>query len=330
MQYFSEKFVRIARFVACSCGVLVASVALAALLFSFGMAEASSQDCEKMTVLSVTQETNDLLHAGTNKEIQFTVHVDGKTYPILTNSDTVSEALKENGLQLDELDHLTGAEADSKPENGMEITLVRVTKQKVAETQVLWAQTKYVLDKSLQPGEYITRTPGKNGSIVRTYEVVYENGVAVSKTLVSTVRTEAVDQLIAYNEVYSFSNSRGQQVTYSSVINGVATAYIPDGKWGYTTYTGNKARPGVIAVDPSVIPLGTKVYVKTNKPGFGDYGFAIAWDTGGAIKGNKIDLFMESYDLSMQWGLRDVTIYILDDQSVDVFALRQGNEVFIR
>ncbi len=330
MQYFSEKIVRIARFVACCCGVLVASVVMAALLFSVSITDVSAQDCDKMTVLSVTQETNDLLHAGTYKEIQFTVHVDGKSYPILTNQSTVSEALKENGLELGALDHLTGAEATTKPENGMEITLVRVTKEQVKETQVLWAQTKYVLDKSLQVGEYVTRNSGKNGSVVRTYEVVYENGVAISKTLVSTVRTEAVDQLIAYNEVYSFSNSRGQQITYSNAINGVATAYIPDGKWGYTTYTGNRARVGVIAVDPKVIPLGTKVYVKTNNSSFGDYGYAIAWDTGSAIKGNKIDLFMESYDLSMQWGIRDVTIYILEDQSVDVFALRQGNEVFIR
>ncbi len=330
MQYFSKKIVRIARFVACSCGVLVASVAVAAFLFSFSIEDVRAQDCDKMTVLSVTQETNDLLHAGSSKGIQFTVHVDGKTYPIITNRETISEALKENGFEIGAFDQLTGANAASKPENDMELTLVRVTKETVTETQVLWAQTKYVLDKSLQAGEYVTRNPGKNGSVVRTYEVVYENGVVVSKTLVGTVRTEAVNQLIAYNEVYSFSNSRGQQVTYSSVINGVATAYIPDGKWGYTTYTGNRARVGVIAVDPKVIPLGTKVYVKTNKPGFGDYGFAIAWDIGGAIKGNKIDLFMESYDLSMQWGLRDVTIYVLDDQSVDVFALRQGNEVFIR
>ena len=329
MQYFSEKMVRIARFVAYSCGVLVASVALAAILFSFSITDVSAQDCHKMTVLSVTKETNDLLLGEIQKETHFTVYVDGKAYSILTNSDTVSDALKENGLELGALDHLAGAEADSKPENGMEITLVRVTKQKVTETQVLWAQTKYVLDKSLVVGEYITRNPGKNGSVVRTYEVVYENGVAISKTLVGTVRTEAVDQVIAYNEQYAFSNSRGDQIIYSSAINGVATAYIPDGKWGYTTYTGNRARVGVIAVDPNVIPLGTKVYVKTNGSAFGDYGYAIAWDIGGAIKGNKIDLFMESYDLSMQWGIRDVTIYILEDQSVDIFALRQGDEVFI-
>ncbi len=329
MQMISPKLVRILRFVGCCTGVLAVAVVLCALLFSMGLTDVRAQDVDKMVVLSVTTETNGVLQNPTESKVQFSVQVDGKIYPIFTDRDTVSEALKDNGFAMDPMDHLSGAAAEDAPVDGMNVTLVRVSKKTVTETETLWAQTKYVLDKSLMAGEYVTRIPAKNGSIVRTYEIVYENGVAVSKTLVGTTRTEPVHQLIAYNEKYSFTNSRGQQITYSSAISGVATAYIPDGKWGYTTYTGNRARPGVIAVDPKVIPLGTKVYVKTNTPGFGDYGFAVAWDIGGAIKGNKIDLFMESYDLSIQWGLRNVTIYILDDQSVDIFSLR-GNEVFVR
>lgn len=61
----------------------------------------------------------------------------------------------------------------------------------------------------------------------------------------------------------------------------------------------------VIAVDPSIIPLGTKVWVE-------GYGYAIAGDTGGAIKGNKIDVFIPSYDEAMQWGVKKVKIKILD------------------
>ena len=330
MQMNSSKLVRILRFVGCCTGVLAVAVLAGACLFSMSITDARAHDTDKAVVLSVTTETNGVLQAPNESKVQFSVQVDGKTYPIFTDRDTVSEALKDNGFALGTKDHLSGAAAEDAPADGMNVTLVRVNVKTVRETETLWAQTKYVLDKSLMAGEYVTRTPAKNGSVVRTYEIVYENGVQVSKTLIGTERTEPVHQVIAYNEKYSFTNSRGQQVTYSSAINGVATAYIPDGKWGYTTYTGNRARPGVIAVDPSVIPLGTKVYVKTNNSNFGDYGFAIAWDIGGAIKGNKIDLFMESYDLSIQWGLRDVTIYILEDQSVDIFSLRQGNEVFIR
>ncbi len=61
----------------------------------------------------------------------------------------------------------------------------------------------------------------------------------------------------------------------------------------------------VIAVDPKVIPLGTKVYVE-------GYGEAIAGDIGGAIKGNKIDVFISNYGRALQWGRKTVKVQILD------------------
>ena len=67
---------------------------------------------------------------------------------------------------------------------------------------------------------------------------------------------------------------------------------------------GTRARYGVVAVDPNVIPLGSTVYI----PG---YGVARAEDTGGAILGNRIDLCMEDYDTCMAFGRRMVPVYIL-------------------
>lgn len=83
------------------------------------------------------------------------------------------------------------------------------------------------------------------------------------------------------------------------------TSYWANPAWssGYT-YTGIKAHPGVIAVDPRVIPLGTYLYV----PG---YGFGRAEDTGGAIKGKHIDVFFKSSGSVAAWGLKYKTIYIL-------------------
>ncbi len=325
----SSKLVRIAHFTGITIGMVAVVMVLGALLFSWGLQSSAAVGADKMTVLSVTHDANGTLQESSSQKVQFTATLDGKVYPVISESDTVLGALKDNGLVQTDYDQLVGAEADARPEAGMNVTVVRVTKKVVTETQTLWAQTKYVLDRNLMNGEYVTRTQGKNGSVVNTYEVVYEDGKVVSKTLLNTVRTEAVDQVIAYNEEQSFTNSRGQQVTYSSALNGIATAYLPSAQWGNHTYYGGIARPGVIAVDPKVIPLGTKVYVKSHSSVYGDYGFAVAWDIGSAIQGNKIDLYMESYDLSIQWGMRNVTIYILEDQSIDVFSLRQGNEVFI-
>ena len=100
--------------------------------------------------------------------------------------------------------------------------------------------------------------------------------------------------------------SYGDSGDYIAVMSMEATAYLPtDGSSAGITATGIKATYGVVAVDPRVIPLGTKVYI----PG---YGVALAADTGGAIKGYKIDLCMESYAECMQFGRRNVTVYVLD------------------
>ena len=99
--------------------------------------------------------------------------------------------------------------------------------------------------------------------------------------------------------------SRGA-LRYSRVMVMEASAYLPtDGSDSGITATGIFATHGIVAVDPDVIPLGTRVYV----PG---YGVALAADTGGMIEGDMIDLCMESYDACMEFGRRDVNVYILE------------------
>ena len=93
---------------------------------------------------------------------------------------------------------------------------------------------------------------------------------------------------------------------YKNVLTMEASAYLPsDGGGSGITASGIPAGYGVVAVDPWVIPLGTRLYI----PGYGE---AIAADTGGAIRGNKIDLCMEDYASCMQFGRRFVDVYVLD------------------
>ena len=88
-----------------------------------------------------------------------------------------------------------------------------------------------------------------------------------------------------------------------------ATAYTDDvesqGKWVGQTASGMKPQVGVVAVDPKVIPLGTKLYVE-------GYGEAIAGDTGGAIKGMRIDVFLPDKDSCMKWGRRKVKVWKIE------------------
>ena len=71
-----------------------------------------------------------------------------------------------------------------------------------------------------------------------------------------------------------------------------------------------KAVYGCVAVDPRVIPLGTKLYIETPDGSF-VYGHSIAADTGGAIKGNRVDLFFPTHSQALQFGRRNVNVYIL-------------------
>lgn len=101
------------------------------------------------------------------------------------------------------------------------------------------------------------------------------------------------------------SRGFGAPERYRAVIDARATAYSPASAGGYITYSGTRVRRGIVAVDPRVIPLGTRMYVE-------GYGYAIAEDIGGAIKGNKVDVAFLSLDECYQWGVRDVKVYILD------------------
>ena len=99
--------------------------------------------------------------------------------------------------------------------------------------------------------------------------------------------------------------SKGYNGDYVAVMTMEATAYLPtDGSAEGITAMGIPATYGVVAVDPRIIPLGSRVYI----PGYGE---AIAADTGGAIRGYKIDLCMESYSECMNFGRRNVTVYLL-------------------
>ena len=89
-----------------------------------------------------------------------------------------------------------------------------------------------------------------------------------------------------------------------------ASAYTYGNDGGNYTCLGEPTRRGVVAVDPSVIPLGTRLYIES-EDGKYIYGEAVAGDTGGAIKGNKIDLFVESARECRAFGRRNVTVYIL-------------------
>ena len=167
-------------------------------------------------------------------------------------------------------------------------------------------KVEYEFSRTVGPGRLVTAKKGVPGRIEKIYRVHFKNGKPVSKTLVETRRTEPEPELVLMGR-YGFDTSR-HKFTRSKVVEMNASAYDPSAGRGsratFRTSTGLKAQYGVVAVDPKVIPMGTKLFIE-------GYGFAIAADKGSAIKGKRIDLCFNSRSQCFQFGRKRVRVHIL-------------------
>ena len=174
------------------------------------------------------------------------------------------------------------------------------------ESKPIPFKVTYEFSRSVGRGRLVTARKGVPGEVIKTYSVVYRDGKPVSKTLVSTEKKPPVDELV-HMGTHGYTPSR-HKFTRRKVMTMTATAYDPSpqtipGTTGRTA-TGMYATYGIIAVDPRVIKLGTLCYVE-------GYGFAIAADTGGAIKGNKIDLCFDHRSTALRFGRKKVRVHVL-------------------
>ncbi|HOP73212.1 3D domain-containing protein [Thermoclostridium caenicola] len=252
--------------------------------------------------------------------------VDGQTTTVMSYRDTVEELLRDNGIIMGPLDRYAGVSPTDPLTEGMEIRVIRVEEKIVTEEEQIPYHVLERPNKTMNEGETRTVNEGENGIREKQYKITYEDGKPVNREFIGeTVVKEPVSRIVEYGTVPNFVTSRGERVRYSKVLKMKATAYTNSfedtgknpGDPGYgITYTGMTARTGVVAVDPKVIPLGSKLYIEV--PGSApDYGFAIAADIGSAIKGNKIDLFFNTTEEVRRWGVRNVVVYILNEQDDD-------------
>lgn len=237
----------------------------------------------------------------------------GESYTINTAENTVKDMLKNNSDQLDEQgiefdedkDEISPS-LDSEIVNNMSVQLVKVDEKEVTEKQQIAFDTVVEKDSNLDSTVNKVKQQGSDGQKEITYAVVYKDGKEYSKEVKSTKTiTEPTNKVIVQGTGQVYASRGAGNVSYKKKINCQATAY----SGGYSTKTGrtptrNANGMSTIAVDPSVIPLGSKVYVE-------GYGYAVAADTGSAIRGNIIDVYFNSYGESVQWGRKSVTVLIL-------------------
>lgn len=203
---------------------------------------------------------------------------------------------------------------DTPLRSGMTITATNVVVRVLEETVAVPYKSVTRNDAGLAYGKRVVATKGVAGKALRVYQVLVVDGVAGARTLkAETVVTPPVDEVVLVGTRRGASRvSRAGVGTLAAAapkggrqLTVVTTAYAPgtDGV-DHVTATGARAGYGIIAVDPHVIPLGTRLYV----PG---YGYGIAADTGGAIHGNRIDLCYDTRAEALAWGRRTVTIIVL-------------------
>jgi len=232
----------------------------------------------------------------------------GKEQKLWSTSTTVADFLVQQGIKLNQLDRVEPKPEQSLTNNGV-INVIRVEKvTDVVEEPVGFAVvTKQ--DANLEQGKEQTVQEGQEGLAKRTYEIVYENGKEIVRNLINeTMLKNKIDKVVAVGTMSLAQQiSRGAGSGREMYVTSTAYTASCNGCSG-TTKIGINLRTNpnakVIAVDPSIIPLGTKVYVE-------GYGYAIAADTGSAIKGYKIDIFIPTQAEAYRWGVRKVKIRIL-------------------
>jgi uncharacterized protein YabE (DUF348 family) len=250
----------------------------------------------------------DKMKVGLKKAFHLTYVDGGKKQQVWATSATVADFLSQQGIQLNTLDRVEPSLTETIAKNGV-VNVIRVEKvTDVVEEPVQFAVVTKK-DESLEKGKEKTLTKGKKGLVSKQYEVLLENGKEVARKLLSEQKiAEKQDKVVAVGtKDVSLQISRGEETGKEFYVTATAyTAYCNGCSGRTATGLNLRANPGmkVIAVDPRVIPLGTKVYVE-------GYGYAVAADTGGAIKGFKIDLFMPSKADAYRWGRKKVKMKIL-------------------
>lgn len=231
----------------------------------------------------------------------FTVKIfsDGKEYTVKTQPDTVANVLAKASISIGEKD---------KVEPGLntyigapeQVIVTRVNQKTVEEIRTIAFETVSRKDPNLPVGQKKILQQGENGQEKIVTTLTIENGKVVSKKTTSTVIKPAKPQIVLTGSMLIASRG-GVEFAYTRKLRMLATAYTHTGNM---TAMDTKPRVGVTAVDPDIIPLGSRLYIE-------GYGFARAEDTGGSIQGERIDLFMDSRVEANRFGRRWVTVYVL-------------------
>ena len=240
------------------------------------------------------------------------LRVDGRLLKTRTRGRTVGDALTEIGLGVAGLDQITPPLENELYDNA-EIRIVRVREDVEVEEDIVPFETVFRPDPNLLIDTQEVVNAGAEGITRSRFQVRYEDGEETERIMQDKWQAQQPAQrVIAYGQrivPQTFTAANGQTYTYWRKLRMAASSYSastagtsPDAPWYGQTRTGEPMRFGIVAVDPTVVPLRTQVYV----PG---YGPGDALDTGSAIRSRRIDLGYDDNNLVLwrKW----VDVYLL-------------------
>lgn len=243
-----------------------------------------------------------------------------KYHVTVAEGDTVSDALEVSGLTLREHDFLNFDE-NREVDEGDGIKLTRVDYIITTEEETIQRDSTYRGSSLIKNGKTVLLSYGKNGTLLKTFEQKVVDGVYQERELVSEeVIKKATDDIYIVGDGsaispldYGFNIVNGVPTSYEKVYTNVrATGYYSS--YGSGTASGRLAQVGYVAVDPDIIPYGTKLWIVAHGNSGFVYGYALAADTGGALLSGKnfVDLYYDTYYECVLNGLRRVDVYVLE------------------
>ena len=257
-----------------------------------------------------------------------TVHVDGESKTITAPEGTVGDTLKNAGITMSETD-AADVSLEKEIADGMEITIDRVEYKEVKKTEKIPYKTITKKTAKLYQGETEVQQKGVTGEREITLRQKIVNGEVVeTEQIKNTVKKEAVNLIklvgtksrpvsssrpkgyAVVGKNGTFVDHNGKTIAYKKMLTGSCTAYTAPA--GASTSTGRPAKFGNVAVNPNIIPYGTKLYICSTDGSY-VYGYAVAADTGGALMSGLglVDLYFNSLSECYSFGRRNMAVYFL-------------------
>ena len=263
-----------------------------------------------------------------NRAQQITVSYLGQTHQVHSQGETVEQLLRRLGMEVTENDHLSHALTEQTCD-GMELTADRIITCRETFSATISHEVQYLQDETLPAGTEEILVQGQDGELLRTADITYRNGqetrrIILSETVLRSPVTEVVrigtgapeeaEQAVSDAPIIGDGYiilPTGEVLTYTRTDTVRATAYThTDAGCDMITSTGTTVRWGTVAVDPRYIPYGTRMFIMASDGSY-IYGIATAEDCGGDIKGDRMDLYMPTYEQCREFGRRRCTLYFL-------------------